>query len=157
VPTARTRLARVRRVHFDYLNYPTNGTFSLLRQDSTKLRPSRVGNTLGKTRVLHHAFYIELFHRNQTKLIDQLPCQLMNKIMTTISDTLVNARNNLTGSLPSSTALRLFRQFSLRSGKGFFVVAKESRIVHKGAVRQSRELLQTDVDTDGTDGFRRFW
>jgi hypothetical protein len=131
VSTPTTHLRRVRRIDRDD---QTTSTFSLIRQDGTEHRPRSIRNRLGKAMILrgywgNHAFHIEFFDGNDAKPIDQPPCGLVNKIMATVPDTLVDTRDYFLGFSALSGAANLFSECPLRFRQRFLVFAKEARVI----------------------------
>ena len=150
VPTTGTRLTCVCRVDSDH---PTNGTFSLLRQDGTKLRPRSIGNAFSKAMIRHHPLDVEFFNSNQTELIDKFSCQLVNEIMPTVPNPLMDTRQYLVCFSAWLTAFRRAALFPCGFSKCFFVFAKKARVINERAIRESRELFQPNVNTNGIIGF----
>ncbi len=78
----------------------------------------------------------------------------MNEVMAAIPNPLMNASENLVGFLSFYRAFLRLRLPTACFGKGFFISAEETRILHKRTIRKGRELLQPDIDTDRFQRFR---
>ena len=79
----------------------------------------------------------------------------MDEVMTTITNTLMNTRQNLIGLAPCIGAFRGLSLLAPSFSKCLFVNAKELRIGDKRTVAESRERLDAEVNADGFLGRRQ--
>ena len=102
--------------------------FRFLRQYISKLTPSNICNRLIEfiaknfSLIIHHVFDIKFFNTDDAKVINKFSCFLVNKIMSPIRYSFVNANNNLFNLLSFRRVFIKFRQFSLSLCKGFLAV-----------------------------------
>jgi len=94
VAAPRTILTCVGRVDGNYL---TPSAFSLRRENQAELRPGGVCNRLGKAVIAEHSLDTEFFDGNDSEAVDDAPRILMAEVMATVSDALMDARNDLSG------------------------------------------------------------
>jgi hypothetical protein len=92
--------------------------------------------------------YAQFFNGNQTVPIDQSSGELVNKIMATIPDSFVDARQNLVRLAAGVAPLRGLRLLTGGFRKCLFVSAEETWIGDKRAVRKGGKLIQSNVDSD---------
>lgn len=155
--TPRTLLRGPARVYFD--NSPT-GAFSLACEYLPKHGPRRVGNGFGKTVVALHILDVEFFNGNQPEMVDQPAGGLVYKVVSAISDTLVNTSDNLVG----FATLRLLLGsaggfapvgFALRLRQRLLVLTEEAGVLHPFAIGEGGERVQTNVYADRRIGGRQ--
>ena len=79
----------------------------------------------------------------------------MDEIMTTITNTFVNTRQNLIGLAPCIGAFRGLGLLASSLCQSLFVNAKELGIIDKSTVAESRERLDAEVDADCEIGRRQ--
>ena len=70
-----------------------------------KLRPASIAYRLRQMMVLHHALDIQIFKGDHAVLIDELPTQLVVKILTSVADFLMDGRHDELGFGSAMTTL----------------------------------------------------
>src|SRR5581483_4744983 len=150
MPTRRASLTGVGGVHSDHL---ATGAFSLVREDSAKHPPTCVGNGLGKAVVLHHARYIQIFDGNPPETVDKPAGGLVDKIVTAVSDALVNTADNPTRFSQGGFLLLFAAGFetfhlALRFRQSRFVLAEKARVGDKLAVTGGGKVFQPNINAD---------
>lgn len=65
--------AKLRRIVCVYLNNHSTGTLSLVRSELNEPTPAGIRNALGQVTVLDHPLHIQIFERDQTVSIYELP------------------------------------------------------------------------------------
>ena len=95
-----------------------------------------------------HILDVEFFDGNQTIVVDDLSSALMNEIMSTVTNTLMDTTHYLFGFSPFVTVPLLQSQVTLCFCQRVLVLAEETRIVDKLSVGKSGELVESNVNTD---------
>lgn len=95
-----------------------------------------------------HLLNSKLLNGNYAKLIHDSAGVLVDKVVTSVSDSLVNTTYNLLGSMSFVGAPDAFGKLALCFGKGFFFTTKEAGTVDERSIRQGGKLLKPNVDTD---------
>lgn len=95
--------------------------------------------------VLDHAFDIKFFNSNYTEAVDQPPCGLMNKIMATVSDTLMDTGQNLVGFSALFRTLLCLGLLAACFCQCLLVFAEEARVFNELAIGQSQKRVQPSV------------
>lgn len=98
--------------------------------------------------VLDHAFDIEFFYGNHAEAIDQPSGCLMHEIMATVTNPLMDTRDDLLGFPPLAGTTNLFCQLPLCFGKGLLITAEETRIGDVLPVGHGRKGFQPNINAD---------
>ena len=106
---------------------------------------------LFRVRTLRHILDVEFFESNQPIAVDDLSSHLMNKIVPTVTNTLVDTRDHFSRLttqilLLSRSGMFAFVEFVLRFPQSLLVLAKELRIVEELSLGKSGELFNPNVD-----------
>ncbi len=147
-----TVLRCVAGVNSDHL---TSGTLSLLREDGTEHRPTRVRDRLGEAVVFDHAPDVEFLDGNHAKAVDQSSSDLVNKIMTPVAHPLMDTRENSVGFLSRRASLFCFSLFPASLCESIFIAAEEARIVYELAIGQRQERVEASVKAHGFSRLRQ--
>src|SRR6266852_5722430 len=86
-------LARIGRIDFDKLSA---SFFRFARELAKECRPRGVCNTFGKTVIVEHTVYAEVFYTDDPVGIDDLATVLMGEVLTSPRDTLMHMGDHLT-------------------------------------------------------------
>ncbi len=86
-------------------NHFTRDAFSLQREDRTEHGSGSIGNRLGEAVVLDHAFDVEFLNSDHAEPVRLPAGGLMNKVMPSIANSLMDARQNLVGFTPFAASL----------------------------------------------------
>src|SRR5262245_31541178 len=116
VSTLTAGLTGVGRVDF---HQSSASFFRFARQLREKRRPGGVCNTFGKTMMMHHAVYVEVFNTDHTKLVDDFSTVLMGEVLSTPHNTLMDPRHHLAMFPPLRGTFGKFGVLTLDFGKGF--------------------------------------
>jgi hypothetical protein len=152
IPAGMTVLRRIGGVDG---NHFTSGALSLLREDGSEHRPGSVTDALGETVVDEQILDVQLFNGDHAKTVDDLAGGLVDKVMTTITDTLMDTRQNLVGLAPFTAALLGLGLLPASFCQRFFVSAEEARVVYKLTVGQSQKRVQPRVKTNSIRAWRQ--
>src|SRR5947209_6607641 len=140
--TPATVLGRIGRIDFD------EGSPSFFRfggQSVKELRPRGVCNAFSKTMVMGHAVDMQVFDRNDTETVYDLPGFLMGKIISPESSPLMHTSNNLAMLTTLGSTLRQFALLALHFGKGFLFLAEKPRMSNLFTIREGRKGLESDI------------
>lgn len=99
--------------------------------------------------IAKHILDAEFFNSDNAVLVDKPPCRLVNKVMTTVTNPLMDTGKNLVDFLSRRTSLLGFGLFSASLRQCFFITAKEARIVNELAIGQRHKRVQSRVKADG--------
>src|SRR5579871_2678768 len=163
-------LRSVRRVHgHDH----TSGAFSLLREDSAEHRPCGIRNALIQTGLLAcavgqilsclfvlfgfwtpgHVLDLECFHGDQPEAVDDPSSGLVNKVMASITDALMNTRDSFLSLATFPATLLLLLELALGLRQCLLLLAQEARVLDELTVREGRELFDANIYADLLLGF----
>ena len=142
-------------VRWWYFGDLSTGTCSLIADARKEDRPCRVGNTLCQTVILDHVQNHQLLNADDSEPLDDLGAFLMRKVMTFVSNTLVNARDLLLAFVILFTAFLKLAQLSLRLGKFLLFGSKETRIGNLLIAAESSEIKQISIDSYLFSTFRQ--
>ena len=153
--TPRAALSCTTRVNFDI--HPTS-IFRFVLDALSKLSPSYITNASVHTSpvTIHHLLDLQFLDSNDAKLINQFPCFLMGKIMSSIGYPLVDTRHNCLNPSSFRRSLLQLRQFSLSLGKRLLISPEKARIVNLFSRGQSGEALQPDIKPNRLVGWRQW-
>ncbi len=98
--------------------------------------------------VLDHAFDVQFLGGDDAEAVDETPCRLVNEVVATVPDALVDTGNNLFGLAAFSGAANLLGEFPLGLCQSLLITAEETRVGDVLAVGQRREGFQSNVNTD---------
>ena len=96
--------------------------------------------------VLDHAFYVQLFNGNHAVTVNDFAGDLVNKVMPTVANPLMDARDDLLGFPPLAGAANLFGEFPLSLCQSILVLAKEAWIFDVLTVGKRRKGFQPNVN-----------
>lgn len=126
----------------------TPGTFSLLRENGSPHGPGGVTDALGEAVIAEHSLDVQFFNGKDAVAIDQPAGRLMNKIMSSVADTLVDTGKNLVGPATLTASLLRLGLLSASLRQCLFVTAEEARVVHELAVGQGQKRVQARIKTN---------
>lgn len=127
-------------------HHTASSVLSFLHRVDYQLSPRSVRNALGKAMVLDHILDAQVLETNHVVFIDKLTAQLMTKISSSISNTLVNVGHNPPPSGALRRALFGLTQTALGLSKGFLFFAKEARIGNLFTIGEHSEGCQSQVN-----------
>src|ERR1700704_3885872 len=113
-------------VHSDQL---TASFFRFARQLIEECRPRHITDRFRQTLVVNHAVHVQVFHADETGLIDNLARLLMGEVLSTPRDTLMHTSNRLAMFAPLRCPFRQCGVFALDFGKRFLFSTKEAGIL----------------------------
>ena len=151
LPTLRTHLARVARIHENYLPI---GAFCLIGCEFRELIPCCVAKTSVKFvskypgMVAHHVFNFELFKGDDLKHTDQIHGKLVSKILSFVRYSFVDARSLFALLYPIGTSSFRLAQSSLGFGELSFSRFKKSWIGNFFASRKHGKGSKTNINTN---------
>lgn len=134
-------------------NILTTSTYSLVRKIVCELSPSRIHDRLCQTVIMNHLVDTQVFNADDTKTVYNPPGLLMSKVVTSISDTLMNMRDHFFSPSSFMSTFLQFRQLSLSFGKSLFICPEESWVVYLLTVRQGRKRSEADINAHSQGGF----
>ena len=105
--------------------------------------------------VTEHIRDAQFFDSNDAETVDDAPCVLMAEVMPSVSDALVNARDDFASFFALTTSAFLLGQLTLCFGKSLFIFAEKAWVFEELAVGKGRESLQPNVNADGFLGRRQ--
>jgi len=105
--------------------------------------------------VLNHVLDVQLFNGDHAVFVDDSTCCLVDEIMTTIANALVNTRQNFVGFAPLRASLLRLGLLASCFSKSLFVNAEELRIIDKSAIAESGERLKSEVNAYLKIGWRQ--
>src|SRR5712692_3120917 len=121
--------------------------FRFARQFAEKFRPRCIMNALGKTMIMGHAVDMQIFHRYDTKSVNDLTGFLMGEIIAPEGNPLVNTRYHLAVFLAFRTNQSLFGVFALHTSQGLFFLAEKAGVLNLFTSGKSRKGFQANVDS----------
>ena len=155
VPAIRAVLTRVGRVYLDDL--PT-GTLSLADNQPKEHSPRRITDALGETAVMDHSVHREVFNRNDTEPVNDLPGFLVRKVLTTPPDAFVNPGDKFALLRSFRRSLFRLRKFSLRLRQLPFLRAEKPGVLYGFSGGQMRKSRKPDINSDSFFGWwKRGW
>src|SRR5215472_6895071 len=92
MPTRRTGLTRIRRVHS---HHDSTSFLRFVEQMRKKQRPRGIGDTFGQSWMFDHIAHHECLHRNQPEALDQFADCLLNEVCAPVADPLMDASHHL--------------------------------------------------------------
>ena len=105
--------------------------------------------------VTEHIRDAQFLDSNDAETVDDAPCVLMAEVMTTITNALMDTRDDFASLSAFLAPALLFREFALCFGKSLFIFAEKARASEELAIGKSRESLQPNVNADGFLGRRQ--
>ena len=105
--------------------------------------------------VTEHILDAQFFDGDNAETVDDAPRVLMAEVMATITNALVNARDDFASLSAFMAPTLLLREFALCFGKSLFIFAEKARASEELAIGKSRESLQPNVNADGFLGRRQ--
>jgi hypothetical protein len=141
-----TVLGRVGRVDLDQL---PAGAFSLVGEHGEEPGPGRVRNAFGQSMIMDHAVDAQVLNADDSVVVDDLPGELVGKIIPPKPDAFMNPGDDLAPPSPLGSSFSRFVQFPLRFGQGFFFLPEEPGILNESPVREHGKSVQAHVDTHG--------
>lgn len=157
--TTRTTLACVTRVNSQE---QSTGTRRLVGRELCKLIPSNISNTLVQfvakdySVILHHSRNVQIFKDNHAIGVDQLAGSLMRKIGTLVSNTFVDARDNLLALGSFWRAFCFLFKPTLCFRQFFSITSEKSRVINLFPIAQGCKARQSNVNTNSSC-FIRQW
>src|SRR5437588_165770 len=119
-----------------------------------KGRPCCITDRFRQTMGVNHPIHMEIFHTDETGLIDNLSRMLMGEILTTPRDPLMDTSNNLAMCAPLWRPFRKLRVLTLHLCQGFLFSTKEVGIRDFLSIGKRGKGLQAYINAHGV-GF--FW
>ncbi len=95
--------------------------------------------------ITKHILDSQFFNGNHAEAVDQAAGGLMNKVMATVPDALMDTRQNFVCFLAFRASLLGFGLLPARLCQCLFVLAEEARVVHELAIGQGKERVQPGV------------
>src|SRR2546425_269039 len=140
--TAATCLARIGRIHS---HIAPASFFRFAGQFAEKFRPRGISNALSQTMVMGHALDMQVFYRNDPKVMNNLAAFLMGEIIPSELNPFMNPRHNLAMLASLRRPLSQLGMLALDSGKSLFLFAKETRVSYLFTCREGRKGLESDI------------
>jgi len=142
-------------VNFDI--HPTS-LFRFVLDALSKLSPSYITNASIHTTpvTIHHVLDLQLLDSNDAKLVNQLPCFLVDKVMPPVSYPFVDTGYDFLGLSSLRRSLIQFRQLSLSFNQRLPIYLKETRVWNFLTCRKSGEGGQPNIDAHGRIAFRQW-
>jgi len=122
--------------------------FRFVGKHPNKLSPTYISNRFCQMSILHHIFDFKFFNTNNTKLVDNFSCKLMDKVISFKRNSLMDASNYLFGSSILRCSFGNFRKFPLSFGKSLFFFFEKMWIGNFLPSRESRKTLNTNINTN---------
>src|SRR2546421_1447939 len=132
--TGATCLTRIGWIDFDQL--PAS-FFRFAGQFAEELRPRGICNALRKTMVMGHSVNMEVFNRNHTETVYDLPTFLVREVIPSKLDTLVNPCYYLTVLATFRGTLRQLTMFTLHFRQSLFFFAEKAGIGYLFPIAES--------------------
>ena len=105
--------------------------------------------------VTEHIRDAQFFDGDNAETVDDAPCVLMAEVMATVTNALVNARDNLASLSAFLAPALVLREFALCFGKSLLFFAEKAWVFEELAVGKGRESLQANINADGFLGRRQ--
>ena len=105
--------------------------------------------------VTEHIRDAQFLDSNDAETVDDAPCVLMAEVMTTITNALMDTRDDFASLSAFLAPALLFREFALCFGKSLFIFAEKAWVFEELAVGKGRESLQANINADGFLGRRQ--
>jgi len=134
----------------DRLSITLNFVFQHLNCSSNR----RIRNTFGQTVVVNHTSNIKILNKNIVKSSDNICCDFIEMILTTIGNVRVDSGNFKSLPIPSTTAFLASGEDFLCFRKLFLVKTSVTHIWDMLAIRESCESRNTKVNSNILS---RFW
>ena len=99
--------------------------------------------------IAQHILDAEFFDGDNAETVDDAPCVLMAEVMATVTNALVNARDNLASLSAFMAPALVLREFALCFGESLLFFAEKARVFEELAIGKGRESLQSNVNADG--------
>ena len=150
--TAATCLARIGRIHS---HIAPASFFRFAGQFAEKFRPRGISNALSQTMVMGHALDMQVFYRNDPKVMNNLAAFLMGEIIPSELNPFMNPRHNLAMLASLRRPLSQLGMLALDSGKSLFLFAKETRVSYLFTCREGRKGLESYINAHLFRAFRQ--
>jgi len=143
VSTGATCLTRIGRIDF---GERSASFFRFARELTKECRPRGICNAFGKTMVMHHAVHRQVFYRNDSEVVNDLPAFLMREIVTPELDTLMDSSHGFTLFASLGGPLQKRAQLTLDLSKGFLFLAKKARVGYLLSIGEGCKGFQADIN-----------
>lgn len=136
--------------------HPTS-IFRFVLDALSELIPSYITNASIHTTpvTIHHVLDLQLLDSNDAKLVNQLPCFLVGKVMPPVSYPFVDTGYDLLRLSSLRRSLLQLRQLSLSLGQSLLICLKETRVWNFLTCRKSGEGSQPNIDSNRRIGWRQ--
>jgi len=141
--TGATCLTRIGRVDFDVLSA---SFFRFARELTKECRPRGICNAFGKTMVMGHAVHRQVFYRNDSEVVNDLPAFLMREIVTPELDTLMDSSHGFTLFVSLGGPLHKRALLTLDLSKGFLFLAKKARVGYLLSIGEGSKGFQAYIN-----------
>lgn len=121
--------------------------FRFAEQLVKKSRPGGICNALGKTMVVGHAVHMQVFHGNDTVVIDDLAAFLVREVIPPESDPLMDTGNGLAMFSTLRRPFGKFRMPALHFGKSFLFLAKKAWVGYFFTRGEGSEGFQSNINS----------
>ena len=142
--TGATGLTRVGRVDSDEL---VTSLCRFVTQLIKERRPRRVLNAFRQTMIVYHPVDVEVFHCDETELVNDPTGMLVSEVLAFPFGTLMHPSNDFPFMVSLTGALLSFGEVTLGFGQSLLFVAKKSRFFNFLAIGKSRKGFESDVNT----------
>ncbi len=99
--------------------------------------------------IAEHILDVQLFNGNDVEAIDQPPCCLVDEIMPSVTNTLMDARQNFVGLLAWLGTFLGFGLLPASLCQSLFIMSEEARVAYKLPIGQGQEGVQARVKANG--------
>jgi hypothetical protein len=139
-------LGGVGRVYFDEVSA---SFFRFARELPKELRPRRVTDAFRKAMIMYHPVHVQVFHADDTELIDNFATLLMGEVLTPPRNTFMDTGHGFAMFPTFRSTLLQSRVFALHLCQCLFFLTEEARVLNLLPVREGCERLEPYINAHG--------
>lgn len=152
--TSRTSLGCVAGIHPNH--FPTS-VRSFVGKKLEEYAPATIGDGLAQMSILDHVFNLQVFNVDSLKIVNVFIGNLMQKIISLISDLFVRLGDQYSSLIPTHRTFSPSGKFPLSTPKLFFIIAEIFRIGYYAAFAINAKRLYANVNTYFLAGLRELF